>query len=125
MGDLYATQFRHFGVEGDADRITIRRLWRTPQRIPLDRVVALTPYPSVIWYSARGHIRRSRLGFLGPVAGKGYSADPRWAERKALEQWLYEQIASRNRRVRRSADHLSDQQCRRLVKTDPQATVES
>jgi hypothetical protein len=102
----FATRSKLPGVVGDDKTLTIRRLWRTPQRIALDEIIAVTPYPTIVWRTREGRIRKTRLGFLyrskSPYAVRQLSQDC-----EPLRNWLFERVATSNRRTRRAADNLT------------------
>jgi len=101
----FATQSTLPGVVGDDTAVTIRRIWRTPQRIALNQIIAVTPYPTIVWRTPEGRIRRSPIGFLyrskSPYANRRHTMD-----REPLRDWLFERVSAINRRLRRAADHL-------------------
>ena len=101
----FATQSTLPGVVGDDTAVTIRRIWRTPERIALSQIIAVTPYPTIIWRTPEGRIRRSPIGFL--YRSKSLYANGRHTmDREPLRNWLFERVSTINRRARRAADHL-------------------
>ena len=102
---------RCFNVEIVDDCLVITRFWRLTHRIPLDHVIAVTRHPSIIWYSERGRVVRSGVGFLSPVSTtKGVSADPRAGERYALEALLLSAVTSNLKKTKRAFDHLAPEE---------------
>lgn len=101
----FATRSAVPGVVGGDTAVTIRRIWRTSQRIALNQIIAVTPYPTIIWRTPEGRIRRSPIGFLydskSPYANGRHTID-----REPLRNWLLERVSTINRRARRAADHL-------------------
>lgn len=75
----------------------------------MDRIIAVTNYPSVVWYSQDGRAFRSAAGFLGPLPKSSLAGpvDPRGWERYALRDLLYDAVASRQRQVKRGIAHFS------------------
>jgi hypothetical protein len=100
---------RCFDVAFVADDVVITRYWRTSRCIPVDRIIAATNYPSVIWYSQDGKVVRSSVGSLitlptkFPTSGLG---DPRSPERRAFQDLLHDRVASRLRTVKRGIAHF-------------------
>lgn len=88
----------------DQDIVTIRGLWRVTHRIPVERIVAITPYATIIWCSRRGRLRRSRAWFLS----SNRYADPSQPERTRLIDWIHLAIRSTARHEKRTLDHLDD-----------------
>lgn len=103
MGIGSSGRRRCFYVTLVAGDVVITRYWRTSRRIPVDRVIAVTNYPSVIWYSQGGRVVRSSVGFLGalPKYSMGRLVDPRGWERRAFQDLLYDAVANHLRRVKR------------------------
>lgn len=95
---------RCFDVEQSDDHLVITRFWRRGRRIPLDRVIAVTDYPSVVWYSERGQIARSSVTFFSAVWTKW--ADRRRSERLALQAVAFNAVAANLRRTKRAFAHL-------------------
>jgi hypothetical protein len=109
MGDGSSCRRRCFDVTIVGGNVVITRCWRIAQRIPVDRIIAVTYYPSVIWYSHGGKVVRSSVGFLGalPKVSMGGLVDPRGWERRAFVDFLYGSLASHLRRVKRGIAHFS------------------
>jgi hypothetical protein len=103
---------RCFYVTLVAGDVVITRYCRTSRRIPVDRVIAVTNYPSVIWYSQGGEVVRSSVGFLGalPKYSMGGLVDPRGWERRAFQDLLYDAVANHLRRVKRGIAHFSPEE---------------
>ena len=100
----FATRSTVPGVVGDDSTVTTRRIWRAPQRIAFDQIIAVTPYPTIIWRTPDGRVHRSPIGFL--YRSKSLYANRRHAmDREPLRNWLFERVATINRRTRRAADH--------------------
>jgi hypothetical protein len=101
---------RCFDVALVADDVVITRYWRTSRRIPVDRIIAVTNYPSVIWYSRDGKVVRSSAGSLATLPTKfptGGLGDPRGPERRAFQDLLHDRVASHLRKVKRGIAHFS------------------
>jgi hypothetical protein len=101
----FATQSTLPGVIGDDTAVTIRRIWRRPEHIALNQIIAVTPYPTIVWRTPEGRIRRSPIGFL--YRSKSLYANRRHTtDREPLRNWLFERVSTNNRRTSRAADHL-------------------
>jgi hypothetical protein len=92
-------------VECDADRVLVLGLWWNERKISNEMIVAITLYPTIIYCSPSGRIRRKRIGFL---ASNRY-ADPSSEERHRLQAQVNQAIRSSMRDFKRKAAHLDDQ----------------
>jgi hypothetical protein len=105
----FATRSKLPGVVGDDETVVIRRPWRTPQSIALNEIIAVTPYPMIVWRTPEGRIRKAPLGFLYRSKSL-YANGLRALDNEPLRIWLFERVAAVNRRIRRAADHLPSAQ---------------
>jgi len=101
------TAYRRLGVVGDDDIVIIRRAWRTSQRIPIGAIIAVTNYPSIIWRTRSGRLRRARTRSLykknpRPSSNR-YWPDRDWAR---VDEWIYAQVSALHRHTRLHADQI-------------------
>lgn len=112
MGVGSSGRRRCFDVTLVGGEVVITRYWRASRRIPLDRIIAVTSYPSVIWYSQDGKVTRSSAGFLGalPKYSMGGLVDPRGWERRAFQDSLYDAVSSHLRKAKRGIAHFGTEE---------------
>jgi hypothetical protein len=89
-------------VECDDQFVVVRGLWWTRRRIPTDRIVAVTSYPSIIYRSRHGRPRRKRIGFFAP----NRYADPSQGMRRQMVQHIIQLVRSSPSRDRRKLKYL-------------------
>lgn len=97
-GQVWTVEFR-------VDFIVVRGLWWNERKIPKDRIIAITSYPTIVYCSRSGRIRRKRIGFYA----RNRYADPAGEQRHRLQSQLEQAIPSSMRDFRRRAHHLDDQ----------------
>jgi hypothetical protein len=102
MTTTYGVTTRAMCVECDDQQVVIRGLWWVKRRIPTDRIVAVTTYPSVIYCSPRGRIRRKRIGFFAP----NRYADPSRDMRHQMLDHITRLILNSSSRAGRKLRHL-------------------
>ena len=95
---------RALNVECGVDCVVVHGLWWNERKIPNDVIVAITGYPTIIYFSPSGRIRRKRIGFLAPSR----YADPSNGQRRQLRAQVNQTILSAMRDFRRKAGHLDD-----------------
>ena len=94
-------------VECTAEAIVVRGLV-SRRRIPLDRVIGITFWATIVWCSKRGRVRRKWVWFFGP--GKG--ADPSYRYRVALADWVCAALRNQKGFDSKMVHHLSEQDLR-------------
>jgi hypothetical protein len=102
MTTVYGVSARTLCVECDDQLVVIRSLWWTKRRIPTDRIVTVTNYPSVIYCSRHGRIRRKRIWFLAP----NRYADPSQSMRRQVLDHITRLVHNSPSRDSRKLKHL-------------------
>ena len=102
MTATFGITSRAMCVECDDEFIVVRGLWWTRRRIPTERVVAVTPYPSIIYRTRHGWIRRKRIWFFAP----GRYADSSPMMRRQMLHYIAQLIRSSPSRDSRKLKHL-------------------
>jgi hypothetical protein len=105
LAKRFGSAGRVMSVECGTDCIVVHGLWWNERRIPNERIVAITSYPTIIYCSPSGRIRRKRIGYLAP----NRYGDPNRVQRHGLQVQVDQAIRSTMRDYKRKAAHLDDQ----------------
>ncbi len=105
MTEVFGATVRAMNVTCDDEYVTVRGLWWNKRRIPTRQIVAITSYPTIVYVSRSGRIRRKRIGFLAPSRGH----DPSRGQRHQLQSWVEQAIRSAVRDDRRKLVHFDDE----------------
>lgn len=113
MTEVFGVTARAMSVTCDDEYVVVRGLWWNKRRIPIRGIIAITHYPTIVYSSRGGRIRRKRIGFL---ASNRYG-DPSCGQRHRLQERVEQVIHSAIRDDRRKLDHLDDQSLRDRLHT--------